>query len=283
MIEDLILDFNNNTAISNSANHNEKIEIFPNEKKIVTTLDLVRDYYIRVEEYHYIFDEQSLRLNVRLISRVDTDSSGREVKVSNGKIAETFISKKYPSTDEEEFFESLNAQTTWHEIDMSNNYILYLTTTTLLNNQVGGGKNREFLDFCNKRILNGTLLVEYYVSSKLQKQGLVVENSSSGSRGIWFNKNHKDYKNYDVYDSVQSMYNFIFDPNSENYVGISLNEFKKSYFILNFLTLIEGNLDKNIGKNNQEGISLSGSNFAVKLAFILSILMLVMIVINALS
>jgi hypothetical protein len=233
------------------------IDLYPDSKTYNSQMSLKNDVYYRTQKYEYRIKIDPIRVESRLVERVDEPPERYCVK--DGVVLESEILKErgdfIPSMTKE-FINDLKKEVEWNE-DLVGNpismYILSKHTDVLPSNDY-----KHYLQELSERIKIGIQKVEKAIEK--DPFGLRVTDEYEGSGcAIWLLKSEQDKRSDDEIKKIvqhqQKIQEQLFDEKSKDYVGISESEFRSSKDILENVDLFlnkKPNLKK---KKENEGTS----------------------------
>ncbi len=237
------------------------IDVYPESKTYQSRMRLKDDVYYRTEQFEYRIKTDPLKVETRLIERVDEPPERYCVK--DGVVLESDILKErgdFMTSMTKEFIDGLKKEIEWHEDWVGNPVSMYILSKHP--EIITPEDYRRYLRQLSERIKNATLKVEKILES--DKTGLQVTDEYEGSgRTIWYPKAKQDAMSKEETENAiehqKKVQERLFEEKSKEYVGISEGEFRSGKEILE---RVEVFLNKKPGAKKQEGQKVS---FGVKL------------------
>jgi hypothetical protein len=226
-------------------------EFFADAKEFESTMYLKEDAYSRTEKYKYKISSDPMEVFLRLIERHDMPPLKYQVK--DGVILESEILKAGDFS--EKFIEELKKEVEWRKVLLSSGspllfYILSRHPEIISNEEYG-----KFLRQTDERIKNGLLEIEKFLKEK-DSSGLQVFEADYG-KYIWYPGNEKfpKEKQQEAVDYVKTkIHEPLFNPASNEYSGISEDEFNESSKILKSVDLFLSRKDKASSVKKDESV-----------------------------
>ncbi len=223
------------------------IDVYPDLKTYQSRMNLKDDVYYRTEKFEYRIQANPIKVETRLIERIDEPP--KRCCVKDGVVLESDIlvdrgevTSMGPMT--KDFIDTLKKEVEWHEDWVGNPVAMYIL---FKHPEIVGQEDcRRYLRQLSERIKNATLKIEKSIEK--DEFGFQIKSDEETYIGMYKDANEslRDYHQYQKLkdeDKDESAYGkklnhlkkikeIFFDKNSKEYVGISEGEFGSSKDIL---------------------------------------------------
>ncbi|EKD23541.1 MAG: hypothetical protein ACD_81C00219G0002 [uncultured bacterium] len=214
------------------------INVDTESKTYRSRMSLNDDVYYRTENFQYRISVDPIRLEVRLVARLDEPPPDK-YSVKDGVVLESEILAdrgELMASMTKEFINGLKKEVEWHEEWVGDPVSMYL----LLKHPeiISPDDYRRHLRQLAEKIKSATLKVRKAL--ELDKTGLQITDEYEGSgRAIWYSKSKQDgMSEEEINDAIKhqkKVQERLFDEKSNEYVGISESEFRSSDQILKYI------------------------------------------------
>jgi len=205
------------------------IDVNPQSKTYRSRMSLKDACYFRTQKYEYRIHPNPIRVETRLIERVDEPPERCSVK--DGVVLEANILAEKVMT--QEFIYDLKKEVEWHKDWVGNPVSMYLLS---LHPEIIPTDNfRHWLRHLSEKIKLSTQNINKILD--IDATGLQVIDEYEGSgRIIWYPKPRQDQMSKDeiniAIEHRNKVQDRLFDSKSKEYVGISKDEFNQAVQIL---------------------------------------------------
>jgi len=238
------------------------IEVYPELKTYQSRMSLKDDCYYRTQKFEYRIKTNPIKLETRLIERVDEPPERYCVK--DGVVLESDILAERGdliSSITKEFITDLKKKVVWHEEWVGDPVSMYILSKHP--DIISSDDYRRYLRQLSEKIRSATQKVEKFLES--ESTGLKVTDEYEGSgRTVWYPRVKQDAMSDEeskkAIEHAKKVRERLFDEKSKDYVEISEGEFNSSKEILEH---IETFLDKKPTPAKKENKRIS---FGVKFA-----------------
>jgi hypothetical protein len=222
------------------SSHN--IDFYPDTKTYKARMNLKEDVYYRTEKFEYRITKDPIKVESRLIERVDEPPQRYSVK--DGVVLESEIraDQKFHA---EEFINDRKEEVKWHDEWAGGPVSMYILSKHP--DVIPSEEYRRYLRQLSENIKTSLLKVDKAIES--DKLGLVVTDEYSGSgRKIWFTREVQDKMSKEeiekAIEHAEKVKKGLFDKDSKDYVGITVGEFGVSSDTLKHIDLFLNKKDK---------------------------------------
>lgn len=211
------------------------IDVDPGSKTYQSRMSRKDDVYYRTEKFEYRIRTTPVRVEVRLLERLDEPPPDRYA-VKDGVVLESEIlarSRDFLASMIKRFIADLKKEVEWHEARVGDPVSMYLLSRH--SDIISPDDYRRYLRQLSEKIKIGTQKVEKALES--DEMGLqVTDEYESFGRTIWYPRAKQDQMSDDEIKKALEHHHKIqkqlFDEKSKEYVGISEGEFRSCKEIL---------------------------------------------------
>jgi len=222
-----ILSFNNEYA-------DFTIDVYPESKTYQSSMSLKYDCYYCTQKFEYRIKTDPIKLETRLIERVDKPPERYCVK--DGVVLESDILAErgdLMSSRTKEFITDLKKEVVWHEAWVGDPVSMYILSKHP--DIISSDDYRRYLRQLSEKIKSATQKVEKFLESDNTGLQVTDEYEDSG-RTIWYPRAKQDAMSDEeskkAIEYAEKICEHLFDEKSKDYVGVSEGEFNSSKEIL---------------------------------------------------
>lgn len=230
------------------------IDVDPSSKTYRSRMSLKDDVYYRTQNYEYRISIDPVKVETRLIERVDEPPERYSVK--DGVVLETDILAERGermSAMTKEFIDDLKKEVEWHKDWVGDPVSMYLLS---LHPEIISAEDfRRYLRELSEKIKSSTQKVHKALEG--DKTGLQVTDEYEGSgRTIWYPKAKQDQMSDEETNTAieyqHKMQERLFDEKSKEYVGITQGDFSAGVQILKTIDIFLNKKDTPTKKETEK-------------------------------
>jgi len=266
-------DDGNNTLSFDDEDSNWDIDVNPESKTYRSRMSLKDDVYYRTQKYEYRIKTNPIKVETRLIERVDEPPERYCVK--DGVVLESDILAErgeLMSKMTQDFISNLKKDVEWHEEWSGSPISMYLLSKHP--DIISSDDYKRYLRQLSEKIKTASHKIEKALAT--DKTGLEITDEYTGSgRAIWYPKSKQDAMTEKETEAaikhVEKIQEKLFEKKSPEYVGISQDEFRSSKEVLEYVETFLNKKEVSTKKGHEPKISkIKGLVISLILTFLLS-------------
>lgn len=263
----------NNTLFIDDKDVDFTIDIYPETKTYQSTMYLHSDAYRRTEQFEYRIKIDPIKVETRLIERVDEPPERYCVK--DGVVLESDIladrQESAMSSMTKEFIDNLKKNVEWHEDWVGDPVSMYILSKHP--EIISSDDYRRHLRQFSEKIKSTTLKVEKAIAS--DPTGLIVTDEYDWGRTVFYPRAKRDAMSDEesekAIEHAKKIRDRLFNEKSKDYVGVSESEFNSSKEILEHIEMFLNKKRAPAKKETEQKISnTKGIIISLILTFLLS-------------